>query len=102
MKTLGSTILTAARQHAWIALLIFTICLCLFPIGYRITRIFLLASAAILFMWGIFLLRRHKLAVFTILVIGLIVLAWLYSSGKPGDPNILKQSYIQSLKQYKG
>jgi cell wall-associated NlpC family hydrolase len=53
-------------------------------------------------MWGILLLRRRKVAVFTILAIGLIVLAWLYSSGKQGDPNILRQSYIQSLKQYKG
>ena len=77
-------------------------CIWLFPVGCRITRILLLASATILCMRCIFLLRTHKLAVFAILAIGLIVLVWLCFPGRPGDPSVLKQSYIQSLKQYRG
>lgn len=101
MGILG-TIFRKARQHGWVSLLVFTVCIWLFPVGYRITRVILIASTTILWILGAILLRKRKLAAYTIIIVGLLALAWLCLPGNAGDPSVLRRSYVQSLKQYEG
>lgn len=97
-----SRVLRLAQRHAWVTLLLFTLSLWLFPIGYRSTRVCLLVGMAVLWLWGAFLVRRKRVAAFAILAAGLAVLAWLCLPGRPGDPGVLQRSYVQSLQQYTG
>lgn len=97
-----SLLLQTAWRHPWIVLLVFTVCLWAFPIGYTSCRVFLIAAVAVLWAWGAYLLRRRRLAAAMVVVVGISGLAWLALPGRPGDPAVLRASYIQCLKHYEG
>jgi len=74
----------------------------LFPIGYGVTRFCLLAATGTLWLWGAFLLRRRKAAMAAVLGAALLAAGWLCLPGRPADPDVVRQSYIECLRRYEG
>lgn len=101
MRTLES-LLGTLKRHAWLTVFAVTIGLLIFPVGYWASRVCLVASSATLWIWGVCLLRRHRLLAFAILVTGSTLIIWMCLPGRLGDPAVLRRSYILCLKQYEG
>ncbi len=90
------------RKHAWLTLFVVTLSIWLFPIAYQATRVSLLTSSAILWVWGAYLVRRKRRVSIMIAAAGLVLLGWVCSPGRPFAPSVLQQSNIQGLKEYEG
>ena len=88
--------------HAWLLLLIATIGLFLCPVAFRSSRMLLLVCLAVLWGLGIFRLRRRKVATAAVLGVGVICLGWLCLPGRTVDRTVLRQTYVQCLKEYEG
>ena len=96
--------LTWLRQmkHPWSILLVLTIAVCLFPQGYFITRIFLLFSIPVLWIYGIFLIRKHRQFAIPLLSVSVVLIVFLCIPGSEPDKTKLRTEYILNLKQYEG
>lgn len=95
-------ILDRVKRHGWLTLLAITTLIVIFPVAYKTTRLLLLVCVATLWLWGMFLLRRRKASLATVLVAGILFLGWLCLPGSPADPDAIQRSYVQCLKQYRG
>ncbi len=90
------------RHYAWFVVFFATIVLMLFPVSYWASRACLTVSTVILWLWGVVLLRRRRKMALPFFIAGVIAFGWLFMPGRPGDPAVLRQSYVQCLKQYEG
>jgi len=102
MKIISVTLVNAMKRHGWLTLLAITVLIIAFPVTFKTTRLILLISVVVLWLWGAFLLRKRKVAMAVILTPGILLLGWLCLPGRPSDPDVIQRYYVECLRQYTG
>jgi hypothetical protein len=101
MRSFG-TLFRKLRTYPWLALLIVTVLLWLYPQGYRCLRAAFLVCLLGLWLGGAFLLRRHRAFAAAVLGLGLIPFLFLSLPGKTPNAERLRDLYVDSLRHYEG
>jgi len=90
------------REHPWFVLFILTILFWLVPQSYRIIRIFFVFSLPILWLFGVFIIRKRRVLAIALFAMGIAFLVFLCTPGSEPDKSKLREEYVQSLERYEG
>jgi hypothetical protein len=87
---------------AWLALWPLLIVLHLFPIRFQSLRMVIVAGAVLLWVGGVGLWWRRPVVRWTLLGVGVALLAFLALPGSEADRADLQADYVRSLERYEG
>lgn len=87
---------------AWFAGLIALVAVLVYPVGIGILRVFIIVAVTILWLFGIYLIRRVKWLLRAALVLSIILGSLLILPGRGIDPVRLQSEYLRQLSLYEG
>ncbi len=89
-------------NRLWFALFLLTVALCIFPVTYRIIRIFFLISLPGLWLSAVFVLRKKRAFALSLLSVGFALMIFICLPGFAPYQKELKQAYVEALEKYEG
>jgi hypothetical protein len=96
-QTLGKVL-----AGAWLAVLIVTVALAVWPVCDGLIRLAIAVAVPALWLGAVLLLRKHRKIALVVLLLGVLVGVFLCLPGRRPDVERLRTEYVRSLRAYAG
>ena len=100
--SVNSTEVRSVAKRVWIWLVILTAIICLYPVEYRITRLALVAGAALVWAGALIGWWQRRALRFTLIGVAALAALAVCLPGRAADPDLLAKDYGRGLRCFRG